>query len=80
MNKQVETKTKQIKRKKIQKSAECTRNRSTPMSNLSWCDLKNKGNLLKVHDMSPKCKCLEQITCSPNHTHLEKLASIIQHK
>ena len=43
------------------------------MSNLSWCDLNFKGNLLKVHDMCPKCKCKcqKQFTCTPNEFQLE---------
>ena len=43
------------------------------MSNLSWCDLNYKGNLLKVHDMCPncKCKCQNQIIFTPNQFQLE---------
>ena len=38
------------------------------MSNLSWCDFKNKGNLLECHDMcpNPKCKGQKQIFFTPN--------------
>ena len=41
---------------------------SSPMSNLSWCDLNNKGNLLEVHDLcpNPKCKGQKQITFTPS--------------
>ena len=59
---------KQIKGEKFQKSAKCKNKISSPMSNLSWCDLKNKASLLKVNDImcpNPKCDCQKQITFTP---------------
>ena len=58
---------KQIKGQKYQKSAKCKNKKSSPMSNLSWCDLKYKANLLNVNDMcpNPKCNCQKQITFTP---------------
>ena len=43
------------------------------MSNLSWCDLNNEGNLIKIHDMcpNPKCKCRKQITFNANQFQIE---------
>ena len=70
LNKQ--TKTELFAGEKSQKSAK-SKNHSSPMSNLSWCDLNNKGNLLKVHDMCPyhKCECQKQLTFTPNQFQLE---------
>ena len=38
------------------------------MSNLTWCDLNNKGNLLKLQDMclTRGSKYQKQITFTPN--------------
>ena len=38
------------------------------MSNLSWCDLNIKGNLLKLQDMcpNPKCECQKLLTFTLN--------------
>ena len=65
MNEQI--KTKLTRGEKFQKTAKCKNNQSSPMTNLSWCDLNKKGNLLKVHDMcpNPKCNCQKQITFTP---------------
>ena len=43
------------------------------MSNSAWCDLNKNCTVLKLHDMchNPKCKCLKQITLSPNQFQLE---------
>ena len=38
------------------KSARCKNNHSSDKSNLSWCDLNKKVNLLKVNDMCPNPK------------------------
>ena len=42
------------------------------MSNLSWCDLNNKGNLLKVQNVCPnaRCKCQKQVTFTPDQIRL----------
>ena len=39
----------------------------------AWCDLTNKGNLLKIHDKSPnsKCKCQKTITFTPHQNMLQ---------
>ena len=54
-----QTKPKITKGEKFIQNEECKNNHSSPMSNISWCDLNNRGNLLEVHDMcpNPKCKC-----------------------
>ena len=43
------------------------------MSNSAWCDLNNKGNILKLHDKcpNPKCNCQKIITFTPNQYMLE---------
>ena len=63
----------QTKGEKFQESAKCKNNQTSSMSNLLWCDMKTKGNLLKIHDMSPnsKCKCQIQITFTPKHFQLD---------
>ena len=42
------------------------------MSNIAWCDLKNK-NILRFHDFcpDPKCKCHTQITFTPKQFQME---------
>ena len=46
-----ESRTIETKWQNFQKSAECKKNHSSPMLNLTWCILNNKGSFLKVHDM-----------------------------
>ena len=43
------------------------------MSNLAWCNLNSKGDILKLHDKSPnpKCNCQKQITFTPKQYMLE---------
>ena len=43
------------------------------MSNSAWCDLKSKGNILKLHDKCPnqKCNCQKIITSTPHQNMLE---------
>ena len=67
------SKTKQTKWEKFQKSAKCKNIHSSPMSNLSWFNFKNKGNFLKVHNMCLKaeCRAQKQVTFTPNHFELE---------
>ena len=69
----MEAKTKLTKGECFQKSAKCENNHSSPMSNISWCDLNIKANLLKVHDMclNPNCKCQKQITFTPRKFEVE---------
>ena len=43
------------------------------MSNSAWCDLKSKGDILKLHDKCPntKCNCQKLITFTPHQYMLE---------
>ena len=43
------------------------------MSNKAWCDLKRKGDILKLQGMypNPKCKCQKQITFTPRQFQFE---------
>ena len=43
------------------------------MSNSAWCDLNNKGNILKLHDKcpNPKSNCQKMITFTPHQFMLE---------
>ena len=43
-------------------------NHCSSMSNLPWCDLNSKGNLLKLHVKCPNLKCNSQkiITFTPH--------------
>ena len=43
------------------------------MSNNAWCDLNNKGDILKLYDKcpNPKCKCQKIITFTPRQYMLE---------
>ena len=43
------------------------------MPNLAWCDLNNKGDIIKLHDKCPnlKCNCQKIITFTPHQYMLE---------
>ena len=43
------------------------------MSNSAWCDLKSKGDILKLHDKcsNPNCICQKIITFTPHQNMLE---------
>ena len=43
------------------------------MSNSAQCDLSNKGQILKMQDISPniRCKCQKQNIFTPRHFQLE---------
>ena len=43
------------------------------MSKSAWCDLNNKGDILKLHDKcpTPKCNCQKVITFTPYQYMLE---------
>ena len=58
----------QTRGEKLIQKGNCKYNHSSPMSTFSWCDLNNKGNLFKVHDMcpNPKCKGQKRITFTPS--------------
>ena len=73
MNKLSKTKPKLTKGEKFQKSVKHQSSHSSPMSNLSWCSLNNKGNLLKVHDVcpNPKGKSQKRLTFTLNQFQLE---------
>ena len=47
------------------------------MSNSAWCDLKSKGDILKLHGErpNPKCNCQKIITITP-HQFMHKGGSI----
>ena len=57
------------------------------MSNLSWCDLNNKGSLSEVHNMctNPNRKFQKHIFFTPNQFQLEEsdfkntMKDILQH-
>ena len=68
-----QTKTKRSNGEKYQISAKCKNRGSSPMSNLSWCDLIIQDNLPKVHNIcpSPECKCQKQNTFTPYHFQVE---------
>ena len=55
------------------KRRKCKNNHFSSMSNLAWCDLNNKGNILKLHDKCPNPKCNYQkiITFTPHQYMLE---------
>ena len=43
------------------------------MLNSEWCDLNNKGNIMKLHDKcpNPRCNCQKIITFTPHQYMLE---------
>ena len=43
------------------------------MSNSAWCDLNNKGDILKLNDKcpNPKCNCQKIITFTPQQNMVE---------
>ena len=48
-------------------------NHCSTMSNSAWCDLNDKGNILKLHDKcpNPKCNCQKIINLTPHQYMLE---------
>ena len=73
MNKQTKTKTKLPEGEKFLKSENCKNNHSSPLTNLSWCDLGSKSNLPKLHGMcfNPKRKCQKHTKFKPKDFQLE---------
>ena len=55
------------------KTAECSHEHRSAMSNSAWCDLNSKGDILKLYDKcpNPKCKCQKIITFTPHQYKLE---------
>ena len=55
------------------KRGKCKNNHCPSMSNSAWCDLNNKGDILKLHDKchNPKCNCQKIITFTPLQYMLE---------
>ena len=51
----------------------CKSKHCSSMSNNAWCDLNNKGEILKLHDKcpKPKCNCQNIITFTPQQYLLE---------
>ena len=43
------------------------------MSNSAWCDLNNRGDIIKLHDKcpNPKCSCQKVVTFTPHQYMLE---------
>ena len=41
------------------------------MSISAWCDLNNKGDILKLHDKCSKCNCQKIFTLTPRQYMLE---------
>ena len=41
------------------------------MSNSAWCDLNNKGDILKLHDKCARCNCQKMIIFTPRQYMLE---------
>ena len=41
------------------------------MSNSAWCNLNDKGDILKLDDKRPKCNCQKIITFTPHQYMLE---------
>ena len=50
------------------KRGKCENNHCSSMSNSAWCDLNNKGDIIKLHDKcpKPKCNCQKIITFTPH--------------
>ena len=50
------------------KRGRCKNKHCSAISNSAWCDLKSKGNILKLHDKrpNPKCECQKLITFTPH--------------
>ena len=44
------------------------------ISNSAWCNLNNKGDIPKLHDLchNPKCECQKQINFTPRQFQLEE--------
>ena len=61
------------KAESFMKRGKCKNNHCLSMSNSAWCDLDNKGDILKLHDRcsNPKCNCQKIITFTPHHYMLE---------
>ena len=61
------------RKKDFIKKANCKNNHCSSMSNSVWCDLNNKGNILKLHDKcpNPKRNCQKINTFTPHQYKLE---------
>ena len=55
------------------KRGKCKNSHCSSMSNSEWCDLKNKGDIIKLHDKcpNPKCNCQKIINFTPKQIQLE---------
>ena len=55
------------------KKGRCKNKHCSTISNSAWCDLKNEGDILKLHDKSPraKCNCQKVITFTQRQYMLE---------
>ena len=55
------------------KKGKCKNNHCSAISISTWCDLINKGDIIKLHDQCPnlKCNCQDIITSAPHQYMLE---------
>ena len=55
------------------KKGKCKNNHCSSMSNSAWCDLKSKGEILKLQDKCPNlnCNCQKIFTFTPREYMLE---------
>ena len=46
------------------KNGKCKNDHCSALSNSAWCDLNNKGDILKIYDKcpNPKCNCQKVTT------------------
>ena len=53
--------------------ANCKKNHCSSTSRSARCDLKNKGDILKIHGCysNPRCKCQKQFTFTPQQFQME---------
>ena len=66
--------TKQMTRaERFMEKGKCKKFHCSSPSNTAWCDLNNKGDILKLHDKCPnlKCNCQKIITFTPHQNILE---------
>ena len=57
----------------VLKKAKSKNNCTSTISNLAWCNLDGKGDILKLHDECPSscCNCQKQVTFTPKQFQLE---------
>ena len=62
-----------IRVESFMKKGKCKNNQCSSRSNSAWCHLKNKGDIIKLHDKTPnpKCNCRKIIFFTPHQYMLE---------